>query len=284
MESGQIPYNLRKLFAVRFPFLTLISLITVVAGLFAFPLWLSLWLGKKERKRVPLAMLLVIVEGLAVYSLLRFAVPLEMVHKIVGYPVLNWPWEWELLGRFVALCAIPTIVLTGGSLCALHLFQKRPPIEPFFRFSILAAVMLSLSHVVVVRFADTDNLTELMEGGGTWMSTMFLCAWFFVISFPSALLALYFAAERYRGVFYVAIAIVLSVPVGYMLLVSGTEADIYKYGKHFSALQFILSPDRDHYLSMHAIILRYLLVHLFLVVAVSFAQVGFWSWRGVGDV
>jgi hypothetical protein len=64
----------------------------------------------------------------------------------------------------------------------------------------------------------------------------------------------------------------ISVVLGYSMLWAGTENNIYKYGKSFSAMQFMLSPNREHYLGQTAIAARYCFVHLLVVGVVCVTQ------------
>ncbi len=70
----------------------------------------------------------------------------------------------------------------------------------------------------------------------------------------------------------VLILVVLSIPLGYSLLLAGTENDIYKYGKHFSTVQFMLSPDRGNYLGKGSLAARYAVVHMLLVMGICATQ------------
>jgi hypothetical protein len=70
---------------------------------------------------------------------------------------------------------------------------------------------------------------------------------------------------------------VLSIPLGFGLLTFGTETALAKYGTVFSALQFLLSPDRAHYATGWELGLRYLVFHAGLLCAVALAQYPWWA-------
>ncbi len=52
----------------------------------------------------------------------------------------------------------------------------------------------------------------------------------------------------------------LSVPVGYYLLQTATEEFIFKYDQVFSALQFLLSSNRDNYIASDKLFFRFVII------------------------
>jgi hypothetical protein len=73
-----------------------------------------------------------------------------------------------------------------------------------------------------------------------------------------------------------AAAAVISLPAGYLLLTLGTADRIEKYGSTFSALQFLLSPDREHYASGAAILGLYAFAHALAWAGIALAQLPAW--------
>lgn len=270
MSFSEVPYNVRKLFGGGHPVLTLFMLCLALYWICGVPVWLRVWLARGSWLRVPACGVLVIIHGAVCYTLLRLSVPVEMIHKIVGSPVLGWPWEWELIGRFLALFAIPSVLMTGALLpVPLGAGDVR---DLPWRWFAVAAVLLPLAHWVVVIQADTDNLVELMAGGGTWFSSILLGGWLYVMFQTGTILAARVAGHWRVSMTAALVFVVFSIPLCYALLWAGTENDIYKYEKHFSAMQFMLSPDREHYLGGGGLVARYSVVHLLAVGVICATQ------------
>jgi len=270
MSFSGVPYNVRKIFGGGHPVLTLFMLCFALYWLCGVPVWFRVWLSRGSWLRVPAFPLLVILHGAVCYTLLRLSVPVEMIHKIVGSPVLGWPWEWELIGRFLALFAIPSMLMTGALLpvpLGAGVVRDVP-----WRWLAVAAVLLPLAHWVVVIEADTDNLVELMAGGGTWFSSILLGGWLYVVFQTGTILAARVAGHWRVSMTAALVFVVFSIPLCYALLWAGTENDIYKYEKHFSAMQFMLSPDREHYLGGGGLAVRYSVVHLLAVGVICATQ------------
>lgn len=64
----------------------------------------------------------------------------------------------------------------------------------------------------------------------------------------------------------------LSLPLAGLLFGAGLAGDIDKYGQHFSAWQFLLSADRQHYASQTAVWLRYGVLHALVIVTLASLQ------------
>jgi VanZ family protein len=276
MISPVVPYNLHKLFGGSHPLFTLVMLVAVLYWTFGFPVWMKNWLVRGSFFRVWAFPLLVVAYAAVCYGMLRMAVPFEMIDKIVGSPVLSWPWEWELVGRFIALFAVPAVLLSGGALTVPLRGEEGVTILcAIKRWLIVAVVLLSVAHWVVVIQADTDNLTELMAGGGSWSSSVLLAGWGFVLAQTGTIAAIYLAGYRKRRLMPIMAIMSFSVLIGYCLLWSGTEHEIIKYGQQFSAMQFMLSPDRAHYAAGIGLVLRYVVAHILVVAIIGISQLPF---------
>ncbi len=196
--------------------------------------------------------------------LLYLGAPRESVLDIVGSPVLHRADTAESLGRLT--------VLLAGALWALALGHALQGTAMWPAPRTGAAVHLLLHglwlvpgwHWVVVVWAGTDNLVELMAGGGGPASTASLLAYGILVGATGGALTGALCrrgALRWAGA---ALALIVGPLLGWWLLSLGTEAMLFKYGKVFSALQFLLSTDRDHYVGAEALMLRFVLVHLAL--------------------
>jgi hypothetical protein len=67
-------------------------------------------------------------------------------------------------------------------------------------------------------------------------------------------------------------------PLAYLAFTYGTENALAKYGKVFSAMQFLLSQDREHYATGFDLVFRYLAFHCGLIGAFAFLQYPFFAW------
>ena len=65
-------------------------------------------------------------------------------------------------------------------------------------------------------------------------------------------------------------------PLGTAALWYGSERALFKYDKLFSAAQFILSSDRNHYAALPGLLQRYALASLALVVLMTLLQATGW--------
>ncbi len=262
-QAPFVPYNVRELFRPDAAWLSALLLALTVYWLAVWPVWLA-------RRRVSgLVRVWQVPAGLLAYGgiaflLLLAAVPEEGLFDLVGSPVLNWPGSLELGLRWVALAAVPGAMLylaaqtvrrwRGLRLGALHFWA--------------AALPLVLAYWGVVAQAATDNLTELMASPQP-LAFAVLCVWLGTLFLPAALLASP-VPGAHRLVRWAALA--MSLPLAAVCLHFGLADTIGKYGRQFSALQFLLSADRQHYAALPVIWLRYAVLHVLVIAALVSLQ------------
>ena len=251
-----VPYNVREAFGsggARAGPILLVggALVACVAA----QVVLARFLDGSRRRLVALPAGVVAV-GAVAFSCVRWGVPEEALFDIVGSPVLDWPWEWELLGRFVALAALPQLALFAAN----HLIHARARAWPGL---LLAAALAWAARTVVVPWARTDNVTELLG------SEPALAALLLLVAFNAALLAR--ARKPLHALFLLAATFGLTY-LGEALGRLGLAGSIDKYGKVFSAQQFLLSPDREHYLDPAAIALRWQVAQFAAVLLLALAH------------
>lgn len=276
LTSGQMPYNVRELAASGNPVLRAALLMLALYGTFGTPALLAHWLIRGRWERALLSPLLVLGNGLLVWLSLRAAVPLEAIHDIVGSPILAWPWEWELLGRFLALFLAPCTLFMGAVIVwSLGSDPQLRASNVLLRWTAPAVVLLAVSHWVVVSAASTDNLTELMAGGGGPASALALGGWLFSLGLGGAALS-WLATGPRRHALLAVLAILLSLPLGYWLFSLGTEQAVHKYDRVFSAIQFLLSTDRRHLAEGSALLFRYALALAGALCLIAITQHPFW--------
>ena len=274
-----VPYNVRELFSGPRGWAAAIALPLVVALGAGAPAAAVAWIGRAGRSRAALLPAFAIACGLLAFGLLRATVSVESIWDIVGVPVLHGPGDWELCGRFVTLFAVVWTLIAGGAAVALAV-GSRAGFRAIARWLPGALPVLVAGYFVVVPWAATDNLTELMRGGGGFGGAAALAGWFLAVGGAAALASRALALSRAEGAArrwgIAAAAIVLSYPVAYLLVTLGTADRIEKYGATFSALQFLLSPDREHYVSGPALLLLYALAHALALGGIALAQLPAW--------
>lgn len=269
-----VPYNIKELVAPG------IAGLFSIAGISMALLWLINGHFPVIRKFDPTSRALcflplwLIGHALVNWVLLRLSVPLESIHDIVGSPVLDWAWDLELIGRYVALhCAI-SLPLLGAIILTASLSRggQKGILAIWCLWSLLLAWPL---HAVIVSHAATDNLTELMRGGGDFPYAMLLFSGAFLASLSATLLASLLARPSHipAKLFLIVAAMISSVAC----LWFGSEPMILKYGKVFSAWQFLLSPDRNNYIVGSQLWLHFAVVFTAYFVLVALLHYPFWK-------
>lgn len=205
--------------------------------------------------------------------LVTLAVPTESVDDLVGTPVLGWPGQIETIGRLTVLCATASVLLSGGAWLALSMAAGRQ-LAGFFFWVGSALIVLGMTYWVVVDQAATDNLTELMADKGGGKAFLVLVASGLLSATAASLLGLYLigAGLSLRATL---LWVILTLPVSYGLLHLGLEMHVSKYGQQFSALQFLLSPDRAHLVSGTELAVRYGLAWIAGIFLTTWAQAAF---------
>lgn len=274
-----VPYNVRELFASNAILLTIFLFSLVLYFLFGAPVLLASWLVVNSRTKHLLFPVVIAAFAVATWFLLRWSVPIESLHDIIGSPILNWAWEWESILRFSALFTAIAILLCGSALI-VHLYRSdiNLKLRLILYWSIHAAFLLPFAHWMIVCNAATDNLTELMARGGDSISSVVLGLWIASLGLTTSLIVSHIVKRRPSYLIPCTI-LVCSIPVGYFLLAIGTEDVVHKYGKVFSAMQFLLSQDRTDLSSGVTLLLRYSIAHIGLIILMGISQYPFWEWK-----
>ncbi|MEW6096788.1 MAG: hypothetical protein AB1567_09725 [bacterium] len=279
IHSSMIPYNVPELFNTDYPLLSIFLFSGILYWCFGIPVCLAWWITMGEWKRVVLFPFLVMFHGAVSYGLLRITVPMECIHDIVGISIhYGHSWELELLGRFVALFAIFSLFLTGGVLVSFLLYYDQSVrFRCAWRWLIAVVVLLPISHWVVIKQASTDNLTELLLDGGCCLSTLLLSSWIFIIACSASMLSVQSVRYKWYSFLFVVFFGLLSFPLGYYALHFGTEQVIYKYGHFFSAMQFLLCPDRANVVVGRDLVFRYAVFQTLIMGIIIITQYPFWT-------
>lgn len=274
-----LPYNVKELLQGDWIPLQALLLSTLLLWTCSAPLALIQWLAQKAQRTTLRQLLgLFIFHLISSAILLRLTVPKESLYDVIGAPTWGVAMELELICRSAGL-----LTLFLGSLYAASLLFSTS--AQGFTFQLLKKqfwacylfLLLPISYLVVVVGAGTDNLIELLEGGGYSLLTLTLP----IMVLLSSILGLWtsYQIRQLKGVkaLYWAFGIILSLPVGYLLVSVGTEDTIYKYQSTFSALQFLLSTDRESYLAEHQLFVRYALIQLVVIFGLGLSQLHLWG-------
>lgn len=241
-----LPYNVRELFG-GFGGMAAPALLLGMAALPAAAAWLAQRAdpARLGAVRASLWQLPTLAILLALWLLLW--APTESLHDVVGTPTLGVGDAAELFARLA--------VLLLGLLWALALgLAGAWSGRRGWLLGLHAVWVLPLWHGVVVWGANTDNLVELMAGGGSLLATLCWLGYLTLLGLSAAWL--------WRGGTLRRLLALLLMPlIGWSLLQSGTEAMLIKYGQAFSALQFLLSEDRQHYAQGAALHARFAIAH-----------------------
>ena len=273
-----LPYNVAKLM----PFgaggaLSSLGLALAIWWMLAAPMLLLRPQHQLWRRGFPL---LALTHALVSFAALRATVPLAMLHKIIGNPVLGWGGPWEDIGRYVALHLAVMLPLYGASLLVRTVQHTAAVADLIFWFFVGLLLFWPL-HWVVVACAGTDNLVELMRDGGSLATSAAIGTAVFLLGVAGSALGAVVAPGRRLVLLVMAASALAAAP---WLFSAGLEPMLVKYGRAFSALQFIVSSSRDSYAVGTELNLRALLALLVPVLAVAALQARQWRALAKGDV
>lgn len=270
LPSG-LPYNVRELLGRGTAVVPLILFALALYACFGLPALGAAWLTRQRHNKWWWIPAMLLVHTLAAWLLIYCAVSTESMQDIVGSPVLGISPTMEYAGRFASLFLAPSALMLLAALAASRGMFAQARIGPLLgQIGIFLLFALALWYGVVVMAAATDNLTELMAWNASPVSVAMLMAYVFIVAFSGSLLAARILQWRKLCVALL-VVLLLSLP-GYLLVAHGTEPMIVKYGKVFSAMQFLLSASREHYVQGNALSLRFLAMHLLIVFLITLTQ------------
>lgn len=276
VQSSLVPYNVRELIETQYPIVSSFLLVCFMFCSFGFPVYLAMWFQEAGR-RVFLFPIVAILHGGVAWGILRFSVPLESIHDIVGAPILSWPRELEYIARFIPLYFIITVCITFGALACLAIFNGVKKIS-LLTYLMIGILLIAISHWVIVEKAATDNLTELMASGGTAVSSFLVAMSIIIIAFTASQLSFLTNRIERNKIIILIVSIIISFPLSFLSVYGATEKALVKYGQEFSALQFLLSPDRDNYVAFPELLICYAVAHTGAVLLIALLQVPIWRW------
>jgi glycopeptide antibiotics resistance protein len=271
LGSSRVPYNVREIFPEDHPGLSAAVFSVLLVWLGLGPAWVADFLTRRPRQ-LPFLPLWAVSIGLVSWAMLRFAVTRESLGDVLGAPTLGWGGDWELLARFIALQGIVTLTLliAGVTVGALGRLDWNGGLRRGAMAFVYAVPWLVLAWMVVVVWANTDNLTELIcATPAKWVGPFFLTALLMVIGLNASALCYAWTGWRLDSKRFVLVTTPLLVGPGWGLLWLGLEPAVEKYEMVFPAVQFLLGPDRNTYLPMSELVLRWTVVQLGAVVVLA---------------
>ena len=278
-RSDSVPYNVRELISIDYPFVSAVGITVLIYWCFSYPFYALIPALNLKRVQGFFCPKFVLFHSLIAWLFVRLIIPMESIHDVVGSPILGVPVELELLVRFLALFSIFSLMMFGGVHAALISVVSSREFKGLFFLGFLWTIfMLGIDYWIVVIEAATDNLTELLAEGGYSFWVLNLCFYFLLVGWVGASLALLIILNSTRRVLFISFAFLVSFPIGYILLKFGTEQFILKYGSLFSAMQFLLSSDRANLVSDQVLIFRYAFMHVGLILMVVITQVPLVLW------
>ncbi len=287
IEHPSVPYNVRELFLDGAPFLRALCLSASLLLLGFFASLLAPWLSAQK---LPVFMLIAlsVLFGLINYLLVRASVTVESIHDIVGAPVwydaLANEDAWggvgafligmvssaavydalEIALRYLALAspiALSVMALVAG-IWHSHYRQRGSGVGYGLALIILAVPWLYLCRMLAMNFAATDNIRELVVGGGNMIlgGEALIFSLVVVIGINIAILGSY-DPERKSLRNWSIFASLAGPIVGWFLLTAGLADTVSKYGGTFSPINFLFGADRNADLSWASLFGRWLILY-----------------------
>lgn len=272
--SESMPYNVRELFSKDYPVISALGITVLIYWCFSYPLFSLMKVVKKDKLEGFFYIKIVAIHSLIAWVLLRSVVPLESIHDILGSPVLSIPAELELVFRFLALFGIYSLTTLTATHAALFWVISTRELKRLFVLGFFWTVLLlPLAYWGVVIEAATDNLTELLDNNGYSFSVVCICIYFLLVGWLGSSISFLTVFHDVRCIVVVGLVLIISFPLGYQLLSWGTEQFILKYDAVFSAMQFLLSTDRNNLISGDVLKTRFFVMHFGLISLAFMAQI-----------
>ncbi|MCC6609938.1 MAG: VanZ family protein [Burkholderiales bacterium] len=267
------PYNVRELLRPGLGVLSAALLGLAIPWLFAFPALAAAGVRNADAfKALYRWPALLALHAAVAYLLIRLAVPDESIADIAGTPILGDLRELEWMGRtMVLIAAVAWLLFVGGlTACGSSVLRATGP-QTLAVALVISTLLLPFAHWVIVVQAATDNLTELMRDGGGPAASAILSCCVILLGATGAWVARIFKSRSAVRVPAAFVLLLASSAAGFWLVTAGTEGAIVKYGKVFSALQFLLSTDRNSYAGGSVLLVRFCLVYMGAALALAFA-------------
>lgn len=266
------PYNVKELFDKFPPIVSALLVAVMLASVIFYPILFANSCLNRQRLEFShlIKHILTLAALIIMLSLIIF--PNEAVHDVVGFPKWAAIPQWiESSYRLFGL--ILPFVYLYLFITSTNLLKGRVDKELNFYLKLItffSLVVLPFSFAVAVVQAVTDNLTELLSGGGYSFGMLGVIAYIsLLLYFASSYRRLSLSSFSKKAISY-AIAICFSAPVSYWLIQLTLVDYIFKYEVIFTPLQFLLSPDRENLYSVESTKNIFYGVHYFALILFTF--------------
>jgi hypothetical protein len=301
MSLPNLPYNIVELYnndgtIIEFTFLFL-AVFVVMAGI----VWIAINHSTKNISKARLPLFCAYL-SIATFLLLQLAVTRESIADINGSSNITYqltgPRIMGDLGYQVVMILgleevknasqliepyIRFVALTGPALYFLTLFLSFfyslnsykntkfiTHISYFIKSVCFVLPWLLLCKLISFDFSSTDNLNELIARDGSWGigGGGYLYALLLIITLTVTYSVYSVNKKRIASVFLATLALILSLPVSWLLLKNGLVDSFQKYGYTFSGVDFLLGPSRSVLLPESELMLRWGGVYVVSVVGI----------------
>ena len=250
-----LPYNVKELLTDNW---TALPAIGIAMYLLVLP---AAYPFGNFARFIVLTPLYALPQALILFGLLFLCVPQESLFDILGAPVSNWP-KTELMLRFVGFVSL----FQFNCLAAYQFIQSKQKVVAGILWFIINLLVAALWYLAVVHFAVTDNIVELLADNGSLLAILALTGFVMLMYYAAARVAQTDWPQTSGSMLRLGVVIALSVLLGWQLIQLATETMIVKYQQAFSALQFLLSPDRQHYLPTGQLLPRFMLAFSAIII------------------
>jgi len=275
VQSPFTPYNIKEIYSVPNIYVGAFGFLVLLFFTLGFPLAIvqrQVIVNNISLKRT---LQLIIAHIAITWILVRLLIPTESIYDIIGFPTWGMLPEFEMIFRFFGLFSLFSMLLFSVSIMKISQSSKNNyQLSQLMKscWTVFVLIILPINFIIIIVCAGTDNLIELLNNGGYSIRTLALVMYFIGTIYSGIYLSLAVVSKSiFQLVITLLIIIILSF-VSFYLVGYGTEQYIFKYDKVFSALQFLLSPNRDHYIEPIEISLRFFIAHIGLVFVLFVTQ------------
>lgn len=265
-----IPYNIRDLFGTshRTSGIAVFSLILLWVG-FA-PGAVSRIVMNRPMRVLGLPLAAAVI-ALVSWFALRFAVASKSLLDIVGTATLGIGKEWEWIGRFLAVGGgtMLLLILAGTIASAVLELGWRRGVALAWRALAISLPFLILARIVVINWASTDNIVELLRAD-PWPGDIPMMILIMLLGANAAALAHCTGAWKGKRMLLAALTTAALVVPGWALVNLALEPSLHKYDLVFPAIRFLLGPDRQTPLSDSELMMRWTAVQIGAVVVLAY--------------
>lgn len=274
-----IPYNVKEVYSNGSIYIEALKFSLVFFTAFGFPLAMVLYAIKRKRCCTRVILLCLLLHIFFTWLLVRAFLPEESIYDILGYPTWGSWREMELFFRFFGFFGLFSGAMFCLSLGVVHFFL--PLDRALKRLTkniclVYAFALVPASYCIVVILAGTDNIIELLPNEGYSFYCLSLLIYLILLLMSALLVSLLHRLSSFLVFIGVLIVIVAIIPLGFWLVQLGFEQVIFKYEKRFSALQFLLSSNRESYISVAQLFPRFVVAHLGLIFGMAIVQWHIW--------